>query len=125
MICVVTLCALSVLSVQGQTELVLVDGRVIPGESVRRDGGEYVLTLESGDEISLPVELVESVRLASDREREEARAAERTSNLQPGFRTGKAETLAGTPPPEGPSGLRSDGPQQLAGQPTRPPTRCP
>ena len=123
-ICVLTLLALSVLSVQGQTELVLVDGRVLKGERVRRDGGDYILTLESGDDISLPFELVESVRLASDRAREEKRAAERASNLHPGFRTGEPETIAGTPPPDGPTGLRSDGPQQLAGQPVRQPTRA-
>ena len=32
----------------GQTELELLDGTVIVGTAVRRDGGEYVLMLEDG-----------------------------------------------------------------------------
>jgi len=47
----------------GQAELELLDGRVVGGTDVRREGGIYVLTLEGGGTISLPVEVVASVRL--------------------------------------------------------------
>jgi len=47
----------------GQAELELLDGRVISGTDVRREGQVYVLTLEGGDMVTLPVELVASVRL--------------------------------------------------------------
>ena len=56
----------------GQAELELVDGRVLSGTEVRRDGDVYVLMLENGETVTLPVELVATVRL-----------------------TGKGETLAG------------------------------
>jgi len=70
-----------------ETELILRDGRVLRGTELRRDGGNYVLTLESGDVITLPVELVEEVVL-SGRE-----PPERT----PGLRYTEPETLAGRP----------------------------
>ena len=47
----------------GQAELELLDGRILGGTDVRREGAVYVLTLEGGGTISLPVELVASVRL--------------------------------------------------------------
>ena len=47
----------------GQAELELVDGRVLKGSEVRRDGDVYVLTLENGEALTFPVELVETVRL--------------------------------------------------------------
>lgn len=47
----------------GHAELELIDGRVLGGTDVRREGAVYVLTLEGGGTISLPVELVASVRL--------------------------------------------------------------
>jgi hypothetical protein len=106
--------------VEGDTELVLVDGRVLQGTSVRRDGGEYVLTLETGDEISLPAELVESVRLRARREDE---VPEETEPPLPGlgFRAAGPEPLS-VAPPEGPSGLIVSDPQQLEGMPVRPRT---
>jgi hypothetical protein len=54
---------LATLPVRGQTELELVDGRVLTGTSVRKEGSEYILKLESGSEIAFPVELVRAVRL--------------------------------------------------------------
>ena len=47
----------------GQAELELIDGQVISGTDVRRDGAVYVLTLEGGDTVTLPLELVAQVRL--------------------------------------------------------------
>ena len=47
----------------GQAELELLDGRILSGTDVRREGQIYVLTLEGGDTVTLPVELVTSVRL--------------------------------------------------------------
>jgi hypothetical protein len=51
------------MTVFGQAELELVDGRVLAGTDVRREGDVYVLTLEGGNTIALPVELVATVRL--------------------------------------------------------------
>ena len=82
----------------GGAELVLLDGRVLRGESVRREGDLYVLETEAG-ETTMPADLVESVRLTGDPE---------------------ARPIEGIP--EGPTGLRDDGPQQLAGAPVRPST---
>jgi hypothetical protein len=45
-------------------ELVLLDGQVVRGDSVRREGDIYVLTMPSG-EFTIPVDLVEQVRLTS------------------------------------------------------------
>jgi len=47
----------------GQAELELVDGRVLTGSEVRLDGDVYILTLESGESLTFPVELVKTVRL--------------------------------------------------------------
>ena len=47
----------------GHAELELLDGRVVSGTDVRREGAVYVLTLEGGGTVSLPVEVVASVRL--------------------------------------------------------------
>jgi hypothetical protein len=69
----------------GQAALELVDGRIISGTDVRREGAVYVLTLEGGDTVTLPLELVAQVRL---------------------FGTG--ETRA-------PSGIRDEGSKTLAG----------
>lgn len=99
----------------GETELVLIDGRVLKGTDVRRDEGVYVLTLESGEEVVLPEGLVEAVRLTG-----EGRTPRRTDEgLTVGTEPG---TVAGTPIPEGPTGIRVAEPETLAGQPVRPPT---
>jgi hypothetical protein len=47
----------------GQAELELVDGRVLVGSEVRQDGDVYVLTLENGESLTFPLDLVETVRL--------------------------------------------------------------
>lgn len=81
-------------------ELVLVDGRVLPGDSVRREGDLYVLSTPTG-EVTMPAGLVDSVRLTGEPEPESR----------------KVEGV-----PEGPTGLRDAGPQQLAGAPVQPST---
>ena len=68
----------------GQAALELVDGQVIYGTDVRRDGAVYVLTLEGGDTVTLPLELVVQVRLFGT-----------GSKPQPGVRDEGAKTLAG------------------------------
>jgi hypothetical protein len=79
-------------------ELVLVDGRVLPGESVRRDGDLYILSTKTGD-VTMPADLVDRVQL-----------------------TGEPESRPVEGVPEGPTGLRDVGPQQLAGAPVQPST---
>jgi hypothetical protein len=79
-------------------ELVLVDGRVLPGDSVRREGDLYVLTTKTGD-VTMPADLVDRVQLTGE---PEPRKIEGVS--------------------EGPTGLRDAGPQQLAGTPVQPST---
>ncbi|MCP3979643.1 MAG: hypothetical protein GY716_09980 [bacterium] len=111
----VLLLALAPATPRGETELVLVDGRVLSGTEVRRDGGSYVLRLDGGDEITLPAELVESVRLTGKREPE-------PQTPPTGLVVAEPQTLAGSPPPDGPSGIRTTGPQTLAGAPVRAPT---
>jgi hypothetical protein len=81
-------------------ELVLVDGRVLPGESVRREGDLYVLTTKTGD-VTMPADLVDQVRLTGEQPPE-------------------GRPVEGVP--EGPTGLRDAGPRQLAGTPVQPST---
>ena len=82
----------------GGAELVLVDGRVLQGDSVRREGDLYILSTKDG-ETTMPADLVDSVRL-----------------------TGEPESRPVVGVPEGPTGLRDAGPQQLAGTPVQPST---
>ena len=79
-------------------ELVLVDGRVLPGDSVRREGDLYILSTRTGD-VTMPADLVDRVQL-----------------------TGEPESRPVVGVPEGPTGLRDAGPQQLAGAPVQPST---
>lgn len=96
-----------------EAELVLRDGRIIRGAEVRRQGDLYVITLESGEKLSFPVELADEVRLG---EEDPALAP------PPGIRSGDPETLGGALPQESaPSGLRRGEPQTLAGSEVRPP----
>ena len=100
--------ALALSAVLAATELVLHDGRTIHAIDVRRDGGNYVVTLEGGDMIALPLELVETIRLTGKGTRE-------VEVTEPGL-------VAGQAVPEGPSGLRQSEPQTLAGERVRAPT---
>jgi len=90
-----------------ETRLVLRDGQVLIGTSLRRESGNYVLTLEGGQTVSLPVELIEKVEL-------EGQAPPPT-----GLTRSEPQQLGGQPAalPE------PSEPQQLAGEPVRPPTR--
>jgi hypothetical protein len=91
-------------------ELVLNDGQVLKGVDVQRVDGEYELTLESGQTLSLPVELVAEVRLTGD------------ERVPTGLTPAEPERLAGQGPVEdAPTGLRDAGPQQLAGEPVQAP----
>jgi hypothetical protein len=83
------LAVVAALPVCAGTELVLRDGTVLEGTAVQRLEGNYVLTIEGGEAITVPVELVEQVRLSGERE------------APTGMRTGEPETLVGeriTPP---------------------------
>jgi len=106
-----------VFPVSGQTELELIDGRVLIGTDVRQEDGLYILRLESGDEITFPVELVKVVRLVSEGEE---LGADPFSPQQPGvIRRAEPSTIGGSAPPTGPTGIRSGDPQQLVGEPVR------
>ena len=50
----------------GAAELKLSDGQVLRGADVRRDGDVYILILDNGSAVSLPSDLVVSVRLEED-----------------------------------------------------------
>lgn len=102
-------------TVVATSELVLNDDRVLSGTEVRRDGDNYVLVLEGGDTVVIPTALVREVRLE---------VAPPTPERDPvtGLTTGGTEQIGGQSPPDGPTGIRDDGPEQLAGEPVRAPT---
>ena len=102
-------------------ELVLKDGQVLQGVDVRRDGDEYLLELESGQVVSIPVELVGQVRIYD--EPQQLGGDPPPEGAPTGLIDEGPQQLAGEPPPsDAPTGLIDEGPQQLAGPPTRPPT---
>lgn len=82
----------------GGAELILLDGRVLPGDSVRKEEDVYVLSTPTG-EITMPVELVEGVRL-----------------------TGEPKPAGFEEVPEGPTGIRAAKPGAIVGDEIRPPT---
>ena len=86
----------------GGAELILLDGRVLEGDSVRKEEDVYVLTTPTG-EVTMPVGLVDAVRLTGDPEPEPKPA---------GF-----EEV-----PEGPTGIRAAKPGAIVGDEIRPPT---
>jgi len=90
----------------GDTELVLIDGQVLRGVDLSRSDGVYTLRLENGSEVAFPEELVEQVRLIGEEKS--------TRRLE-------AEELSGAAIPEGPSGLRNEEAQTLAGKRVTPP----
>ena len=77
----------------GQAELELIDGRVLAGTDVRREGAVYVLTLEGGDTISLPVELVASVRLFGKGDKREKSRTLAGDEIDPPTRSEQLEVL--------------------------------
>lgn len=90
----------------GEAELVLIDGRVLRGNDVRRGDGLYTLLFENGSEATFPQELVDHVRLLAD---EDDDADERDQKAIDEME------LTRTPIPAGPSGLRHAVPETLAG----------
>ena len=122
--------ALAASTLPGETQLVLVDGRILSGTNVRRDGDEYVLLLDNGQEVTIPVPLVETVRLeGDDREVRRLQAEERTAAekraaaavISGGLTPTVPRDLSGTSQPSGPSGLQVALPRTLAGEAVRPP----
>lgn len=75
----------------GGAELILQDGRVLKGDSVRKEEDVYVLTTPTG-ELTMPVELVDGVR------------------------------LTGEPEPEAPTAFKVVEPGAIVGDEVRPPT---
>ncbi len=97
-------------------QLVLQDGRVLDGREVTREEGQYLLELAGNEVMSIPVELVAEVRLAT---------AKKKPKPATGFRKAEPKTIGGSDPvEEAPSGIRDDAaPEVLAGievRPTRP-----
>ena len=78
-------------------ELLLTDGQLLEGVNVRRDGDVYLVSLEAGGVLTIPVALVKEVRLGG----------------------------APDPPPkparQAPTAFRNEGPETLAGTPVTPP----
>ena len=93
------------------TALVLNDGQVLEGVDIRREGGLYLLEQESGNVISIPIELVREVQLAT------APAPDPATGLT--YREGSA-TLAGSS--KKPAGVIVGKGQTIAGGEVRPPT---
>jgi hypothetical protein len=96
------------------TELFFRDGRTMSAADARREGDDYVVTLESGDTIVVPVALVERIALSQT---PEPPPEDEPSRYGPdGTRYAEPETLAGTAP-----NLRQAGPETLAGVRVDPP----
>jgi hypothetical protein len=71
------------------TQLVLRDGTVLEGVAVQKLEGNYILTTEDGEAVTIPAELVETVRLTG------------VGEAPSGMQTGEPKTLVGetiTPP---------------------------
>lgn len=81
----------SLLPAQAGAELVLLDDTVIGGTTVERDEDFYLLELEGGEILTIPVALVSEVRLFEGEEPEPEPPATPPS----GFKVTKGETLAG------------------------------
>lgn len=77
------LLAASVAHAETVTELLLSDGSVLECDKLKLEEENYLVTLKDGEVISLPVELVETVRLTG------------TGEPPTGIRVGEAETLVG------------------------------
>jgi hypothetical protein len=82
----------------------LVSGQVLEGTDVRREGGNYYLTMTDGGVIPIPFELVATVEL--------------TGEKKPPPEDAAVDPATGLP-----SGLTSSAPQQLEGQSVTPPSR--
>jgi hypothetical protein len=128
------LLALSILL--AAAEVVLNDGNVIQAAGVQRENGNYVILMESGEKLSIPVELVKEIRLEGQREPEpkaepaqpEVLAGEdvNRSGRVPGLVKAEPQVLAGEDVLETDRapGLIVSEPQTLAGDPVRQPSRA-
>lgn len=94
--------------------LVLQDGQTIQGVDLKREGSNYLVELESGETLPIPVELVREVRLE---ETERPRVHDPSS----GVTYTDPVPLAG--PKKPPPGLRATPPRTLVGRPVAPPQR--
>jgi hypothetical protein len=100
-------------------ELVLADDRVLEGFDLRLRDGVYHLTLESGEVVTFPAELVTEVRL------NDKKALKEEWEDHPDVKMDEPETLAGEKGDEVHPHVIASEPQTIAGQegvPTKPPT---
>lgn len=99
-------CAAVASTLVAGTKIVLEDGQVLEGVDVRRDGDLYVVELESGGVLTLPVDLVAEVRLSADGD---------DATAPPGLTYSAPRQLAGQP--VGP--LRPSEAQAVLGEPSK------
>jgi len=100
-------------------EVVLQDGQILKGVEARREGDIYLIQQDSGEVLTVPVELVREVRLIG----EKPPPAEPPRS---GVVVNESRQLAGTPTDRegaGPTGLVRGAPQTLAGGEVRSPSR--
>ena len=102
----------------GGAELVLLDGKVLNGESVRRDGDVYVLMTPAG-EVTMPVDLVDKVRLTAEPAPPPPKP-DWVPDGPTGIQVGPATVFGEIP--EGPTGIQVGPAKTLAGPEVRPPT---
>lgn len=98
------LVALGATPCAAEYRLRLVSGQVLEGTDVRREGGNYYLTMMDGSVVPIPFELVTAVEL--------------TGEKKPPPPDVTVDPVTGYP-----SGLTPAEPQQLDGQPVKPPSR--
>ncbi|ANM31499.1 hypothetical protein ABI59_20910 [Acidobacteria bacterium Mor1] len=80
-------------------ELVLEDDTLLVGDTVERDEGYYLLTLASGEVVTLPVPLVREVRLFEGELRDDESTTV-SPIREPGFVTGKGSDVGPNAGPE-------------------------
>lgn len=111
------LLALSILL--AAAEVVLGDGQILQAAEVRQENGNYLIVMDTGETLSIPVELVQEVRLTGQKRPEPRREG--------AFVYDDPQNLAGPDILDddklGPTGLKKSQPQTLAGQAVRPPSR--
>lgn len=98
------------------TELLLIDGQVVGGVDVRRDGNVYLVEQEDGSVVTIPVEFVKEVRLKGDEKKDDG------FDPVTGMIYGEPGLVAGEEPPGKEGGVVVSEPQTLAGEPVKPVT---
>jgi len=109
-------------------EVVLGDGQILHAAEVRQENGNYLIVMDTGETLSIPVELVKEVRLTGQKKPEPKVLAGQDVNRPgrvPGLVKAEAQTLAGQDVlAEGNvPGLVLSEPRTLAGDPVRLPSR--